>query len=86
MAEIMFFAAGIFPIGIPLQEPRVSWAPLVSVCPAQKLIKLALSLSGVSKLIATWKRKLTSLKVLGHPLYHLFQAPGQFFRWPFEVH
>ena len=44
MAVIMFFEAGILPIGIPLQDPAVICKPFVMVWPEQKLIKLALSL------------------------------------------
>ena len=44
MAVIMFFEAGILPIGIPLQEPAVICRPFVMVWPEQKLMKLALSL------------------------------------------
>lgn len=50
MAEIMFFVAGIWPMGMPLQEPVVTWTPLVTFWPAQKFMKLLLSLFPTMKI------------------------------------
>lgn len=44
MAETMLLFEGMSPMTIPLQEPPVTWAPLVNCLPEQKLMKLAGSL------------------------------------------
>ena len=44
IAVIMFSLAGIFPIGIGLQEPVMTCLPFVIVSPEQKLMKFAGSL------------------------------------------
>lgn len=41
--ETILVEAGISPMTIPLHEPCFCWMPLVNVLPAQKLMKLALS-------------------------------------------
>lgn len=39
--EIMLVVEGMSPMAIPLQEPLLTWRPLVKVLPVQKLMKLA---------------------------------------------
>lgn len=52
MLLIIWFAEGIFPMTIPLHEPSRFCKPLVTVSPAQKLMKLASSLdSQVSEML-----------------------------------
>lgn len=56
--EIMLDVAGIWPMGIPLQDPSVMREPLVSFSPEQKLMKFASSLANVRTSNNLWKEPL----------------------------